>query len=137
VSRLAPIDEGVRPQATGSGEKGPVLRSRRRRPLHPEAVHDRLRERSAGQTATVGPTPYGWLVILYPEEGMKGCGGEGGRGSGGEGVQRFRKRIVRETSEDATYADACALLEQEMLLVGRCDAWIVAKRVPHQRTVRP
>jgi len=96
-------------------DPGPVIRNRRRRPLHPEEIQRRLRERSAILTARQGPTPYGWLVILYSEGG----------------------RIVRHTSPDATYADARTLLETERSWAGDGDAWIVAKRTPHQSAVLP
>ena len=118
MSRLAPIDDCGRPPPKPDES---VLRHRRRSPLHPEEIQKRLRTGAAKKTVGVGPTPYGWLVILYLEE---------------IGPNGFPKRVVRSTAEDATYADACTLLEQEMLLTGSCDAWIVAKRVPNQKTVR-
>lgn len=96
-------------------DRGPIIRNRKRRPLHPEEIHRRLRERAEGKIASRGPTPFGWLVILYPETG----------------------RVVRETRENATYEEAVALYERERSWIGPCDGWIVAKQRPDQRTVRP
>lgn len=96
-------------------DRGRIIRNRKRRPLHPEEIQRCLRERANAIVEARGPTPYGWLIILYTDSG----------------------RIIRHTSADATYADARTLLESERSWAGDCGAWIVAKRVPHQRTVLP
>ena len=94
---------------------GRIVRNRKRFPLHPEEIQKRLRERADAIIAKRGPTPYGWLIILYANSG----------------------RVTRHTAPDATYADAQALFELEKKWTGECDGWIVAKCVPHQRTVLP
>lgn len=94
---------------------GPILRRNRRRPLHPEAIADLLRARAAQTVTRRGPTPYGWLIILYAETG----------------------RVLRHTDVDATYEEARALFESEQSWAGTCDGWIIAKRTPHQSTVMP
>jgi len=94
---------------------GPILRRNRKRPLHPETIADLLRERAAQVVTRRGPTPYGWLIILYADSG----------------------RVVRHTAVDATYEDACKIYETEQSWAGMCGGWIVAKRTPHQSTVLP
>lgn len=117
MSRLSLFGQEDGPPRREPDPNAPILRQNRRGgPLHPEEIARRLRERAARATAGVGPTPYGWLVLLYPE---------------GE------KRIVRKTDVNATYEDACALRDRELAWAGPCDAWIVAKRVPDQKTLRP
>jgi hypothetical protein len=97
-------------------DTGPIIRNRKRRPLHPEEIQKRLRDRANANVVLRTPTAFGWLVILYPDAGG---------------------RIVRETGEGATYEDAHDLLEKEQRWTGPCDAWIVAKQHPGQRTVLP
>ena len=93
-----------------------LLRQRRRPPIHPDKVYKMLCQRALQDVAQRGPTPYGWLVILFPED---------------------RRSVVRTTHENATYQEAKQLLEKEMRWTGKCDAWIIAKQVAGQKTVRP
>lgn len=91
------------------------LRARRRDPLHPEEIERRLSEQAALDVADRGPTPWGWLVIVFAPSG----------------------RITRATKENATYADAQELLRKELTWTGPCDAWIVAKQTPQQKGILP
>jgi hypothetical protein len=113
VSRVG--DLGIDDVAPKAYVDGPVIRNRRRKPLHPEQIQKLLREKTARKVAKRGPTPYGWLVFLFSSAG----------------------KIVRETRENATYEEAQELLAREKSWAGDCDAWIVAKQTPHQRTIRP
>lgn len=93
-----------------------VLRRHRRRPLHPEQVAARLREKAASTSPEVRRAVHGWVAILYPEN---------------------HPRIVREVPPGSTLEEARAALAKELEWTGPCDAWLVMKQHPKQRTVRP
>lgn len=120
MSRLALIEETDLPTQPRSSK---VLRRRRRRPLHPEQIATQLRDAAAARTSRLGPTPHGWLVIVYLDDVI--------------GPNGYPRRIVRETVPDATLADARAILAAELREHGRRSAWIVAKSQHDQKTVRP
>src|SRR5262245_4331788 len=50
----------------------PVLRRNRRKPLHPEAIHELLRERSVMTMPKTGwHWPFGWIILLWRKDGSK------------------------------------------------------------------
>jgi hypothetical protein len=107
VSRLSPLSEDdVR---SDKATDGPILRRNRRKALHPDAVHDLLRERAARDVCERGPTHFGWAIILWTDAG---------------------RRVVVETSEIATYAEACAIRDREMARGDISSAWIKQKAHP-------
>jgi hypothetical protein len=107
MSRLSMlgIDDGPPARAP---QDGPVLRRNRRRPLHPETIQDLLREKAARNVVRRGPTPWGWEVRGWFEDGQ-------------------RRRY--ETGPNGTYEDAKALRE-EMVSDGAWMVWLKAKTEP-------
>jgi len=91
MSKLFSPDE---PEHVRRAFRGPVLRRNRKRPLHPEEVHARLRERSVAEMPKVGwHWPFGWLLVLWNPDGTK----------------RFL-----DISRNATYEDAVRERDQEL-----------------------
>lgn len=88
---------------------GPILHRRRRRPLHPYTIQDLLRSQAALREVRVGPTPFGWLIVLYRSDG---------------------RRLVRETSPLATYRQAKDMIEAEMRTGAYDKAWLVRRQEP-------
>ena len=123
MSRLAPIDEvDLPPQPRRAPTK--VLRSRRRRPLHPEQIAGLLRDQAArASVGALAAAPHGWLVIVYLDDQI--------------GPNGFPKRVVRELLPGTTLEDARHVLDTETRILGRRDAWIVAKSRADQKTVKP
>lgn len=118
MSRL--LDETLQNEIGRKAPDAPrkILRSRRRRALHPGTIQDMLRERAARDRVTASPTPFGWLVIIYTKSG--------------------RRPIRRATKATASYQDAVALCREEMeWLDGDVDtAYVVRKVRPDQKTLR-
>jgi hypothetical protein len=105
VSRLALFPDEAPPLA-----KAPpfALKSRRRRPLHPEQIDARLAARSAG-TGSLPFAPFGWLLRLYRFDGS---------------------REYRNIPPGASYEAACAIRTTE-LRTGRYEKiWLEQKREP-------
>ncbi len=108
MSRLSLLDEDDGPRSRAPD--GPILRRNRRRPLHPSHVHDLLRERAARDVCVRGPTHFGWAIVIWT------------RG----------RRVVRDTHPNATYAEACALRDAEMMALGDDveSSWLKQKAHP-------
>lgn len=74
VSKLFSADEpeDVRRSFVRTAIKGPVLRRNRKRPLHPEEIHARLRDKSVQEMPQTGwHWPFGWLLVLWCPDGTK------------------------------------------------------------------
>lgn len=85
----APDSPSLRPPHVG-----PVLRRRRKKPLHPEEIHARLRDKSIQEMPKTGwHWPFGWLLILWCADGTK----------------RYR-----DLSSKYTYADAVEARDEEL-----------------------
>lgn len=51
---------------------GPILRKRRKQPLHPEEIEKRLREKAVEEMPKTGwHWPFGWVLLLWKKDGTK------------------------------------------------------------------
>lgn len=104
MSRLSDPDEhyDARPKVVG-----PVLRRRRKRPLHPETIHDLLRAKVVSETPPAGWSwPHGWLLILWETSGRK---------------------LYRDLSPKLSYEQACEERDEEMSSGDYDKAWLIKK----------
>ncbi len=123
MSRLSSTDAEDLPPRSRARPR--ILRQRRRRPLHPEAIEGQLRERASQDRcgSSLDPAPFGWLVLVYLDDQI--------------GPNGLPKRIVRVTEPGVSLEGARAILDAELRTHGPRNAWIVARKHPAQRTVRP
>lgn len=104
MSKLFSTDEPERPSVL---YKGSVLRRRRKKPLHPETIHDLIRAKVKAELPPTGWSwPHGWLIILWETSG---------------------KKHYRDLPANMTYMNAVKERDEEMEMGEYEKAWLIKK----------
>lgn len=117
MSRLnAPPPDPARTRGKGFG---PILRHRKKRPLHPYTIRDLIYERS--KLDRVEHVYEGWLLIFYESDGVK---------------HFVDVNFIKEpdgTRRPATYADVVAIRDADMAKFSYESCWLIMKSVADSR----